>query len=205
MLLFRPTGLRELRLVLERDLAGWPARLPDQPIFYPVTNVAYAEQIAREWNTKSELRAGYVTEFEVDDAYASQFERKVVGNRTHEELWVPAEQLADFNRHILGKIRVLSAFFGDNFAGLIPTGGDLRGKVAREQLSVLAGQFASSVQDFQREITQNRDAVFLHLPYWRQLELAETDLPAPRDAVLDAVERVWEGTFPDLPLPARRR
>ena len=107
--LFRPVGPKELALI---EAAGWrvfPPRLPEQPIFYPVTNEAYAVQIARDWNVKAS-GAGYVTRFEVDAAYASQFPRKVVGNRVHEELWVPAEQLVEFNSKIVGKIELTHSF-----------------------------------------------------------------------------------------------
>jgi hypothetical protein len=193
MILFRPTGLGELRLVLQRDLAGWPPRLPDQPIFYPVTTARYAAQIAREWNTKSELRAGYVTEFAVDDAYVSQFERKIVGSREHEELWVPAEQLEELNRNITAPIKVIDAFFGDGFVGLVPDGGAMQGKSAHEQLAVLAA-LLSAGDDLRAEVTLNREAVFLHLPYWRQLGEAHAN-------VLTAVERAWSVAFPRLPLP----
>ncbi len=194
MILFRPTGLGELQLVLQRDLAGFPPRLPDQPIFYPVTTARYAAQIARDWNTKSELRAGYVTELAVDDAYVSQFERKIVGSREHEELWVPAEQLEELNRHITAPIKVIDAFFGDAFVGLVPKSGAMQGKSAREQLAVLAALVAAG-DDLRAEVSLNREAVFLHMPYWRQLE----DAPAN---VLTAAERAWSATFPRLPLPA---
>lgn len=192
MMLFRPTGLRELQLVLQRNLTGWPPRLPDQPIFYPVTTARYAAQIAREWNTKSELRAGYVTEFAVDDAYVAQFERRIVGSREHEELWVPAEQLDELNGHITGPIKVIDAFFGAPFVGLVPDAGAMQGKNAREQLEVLAGMVASG-DDLLTEVTLNREAVFLHLPYWRQVG-------APAN-LLTALENAWSGAFPALPLP----
>jgi hypothetical protein len=100
MLLYRPVGLNELRLIYEADMLAFPPRLPDQPIFYPVLNEPYAWQIAREWNTQSETRAGFVTRFAVDDNYISKFKRQVVGNRGHEELWVPAEEMAEFNERI---------------------------------------------------------------------------------------------------------
>src|SRR4051794_34642116 len=101
MKLFRPTGLKEMQLVLQRDLCGWPPRLPEQPIFYPVLNIGYAEQIARDWNTKADSRVGYVTAFEIDDAYAARFRREVVGSSRHEEFWVPAELLDEFNAHLV--------------------------------------------------------------------------------------------------------
>jgi hypothetical protein len=37
-----------------------------------------------------------------------------VGGAAHEELWVPAEELPEFNRHIIGKIEVVSAFHGES-------------------------------------------------------------------------------------------
>ncbi|TRB25803.1 ADP-ribosylation/crystallin J1 [Rhizobium rhizogenes] len=108
--LFRPVGLEELKLIEESGWKAFPPRLPDQPIFYPVTNEGYAAQIARDWNTKVGSRRGYVTRFEVNAAYASRFERKVVGGREHEELWVPAEELDEFNRNIIGAIVVTQSF-----------------------------------------------------------------------------------------------
>lgn len=200
MKLFRPTGLEELRLVLQRDLRAWPARLPEQPIFYPVLNMAYAEQIARDWNTRSDRRVGYVTEFAVDDAYIAQFNREVVGSSRHEELWVPAEQLDEFNAHLVGPITVVRAFFGENFTGLVPEAGGLRGKTAREQLQVLAAQFNHSLQDFHGEIMANREAVFLHIPFWRS-QAAPSSLEAPAGEVLAAVELAWKVAYPTLPLP----
>ena len=62
--MFRPIGPRELELVAASGWRRWPPRLPGQPIFYPVTNREYAEQIAREWNVP-ESGAGFVTQFNV--------------------------------------------------------------------------------------------------------------------------------------------
>src|SRR3954465_6645877 len=101
MQLYRPVGLIELQRIYESGMRAFPPRLPEQPIFYPVLNFGYAAQIARDWNTKSNYFAGYVTEFEVEDTYISQFGRQIVGGREHEELWIPAEQLEEFNRHII--------------------------------------------------------------------------------------------------------
>ena len=107
--LFRPVGPKELALIEESDWRAFPPRLPEQPIFYPVTNEDYAIQIARDWNVKSS-GSGFVTRFEVDAEYASRFPKKIVGNRVHEELWVPAEELDEFNRHIVGEVEIIGAF-----------------------------------------------------------------------------------------------
>lgn len=116
MLLFRPVGLAELLLIDATGMRAFPPRLPGQPIFYPVLNDGYARQIARDWNTKEGTRAGFVTRFCLDDTYAARFERHVVGGGEHEELWVPAEQLAEFNRHVAPPIAVTAAFLGDGWA-----------------------------------------------------------------------------------------
>jgi len=44
---------------------------------------------------------------------------------------VPAEALAELNAHIAAPIRVIHAFFGAGFSGLIPTAGALHGQAAR--------------------------------------------------------------------------
>ncbi len=110
--LYRPTGEAELRLVIASGFYAWPERLPEQPIFYPVTNEDYAVQIARDWNATPQ-DTGFVTSFDVETAYLSQFDQKVVGDsRTHVEYWIPAEDLDEFNHHIVGPIRVTRAFTG---------------------------------------------------------------------------------------------
>ncbi len=82
-------------------------------------NLEYAEQIAHGWNTKRAPFAGFVTKFEVDDKYVQKFAIQVVGNQTHQELWVPAEELAEFNHQFVGVIVIESAYYGDQFAGEI--------------------------------------------------------------------------------------
>lgn len=111
--LFRPTGLDELKLVHDSGMKAWPPRLPGQPIFYPVMNREYAQQIARDWNAKSEpAQIGFVLSFDVETKYLSRFPAQTVGAKQHEELWVPAEELDEFNRHIMGEIRILDVFRG---------------------------------------------------------------------------------------------
>jgi hypothetical protein len=112
--LFRPVGPKELARIRELGWRAFPPRLHFQPIFYPVLNEAYARRIARDWNaTKADTGyLGYVTRFELEAEYASRFERHVVGGREHEELWVPAEELEEFNAHIVGEIQVVATYQG---------------------------------------------------------------------------------------------
>jgi hypothetical protein len=48
-----------------------------------------------------------------------QFEIQVVGGSRHQELWIPAEELETFNRHIVGKIEVEAMYYGERFTGEI--------------------------------------------------------------------------------------
>jgi hypothetical protein len=202
MQLYRPVGLIELQRIYESGMRAFPPRLPEQPIFYPVLNFTYAAQIAREWNTKSHTFAGYVTEFVVDDPYVAQFERRVVGSSVHEELWVPAEQLAEFNQHIVGRIKVSAAYFGPQFRGYVLDHFGMKGRNAVEQFVLLVGMFDYSGMDFQGEITANNLAVFLHYPFWKQYDFAGAEIaPDQKECVLSAIETVWQGVFPDISLP----
>lgn len=202
MLLYRPVGLHELRLIYQSEMRAFPPRPPEQPIFYPVTNEGYATKIARDWNTLSETFAGFVTRFSIDDAYASRFERRVVGSREHEELWVPAEEMAEFNAHLEGPIQVLGAFFGQDFVGDVPQEFALRGKNAREQLVALAGMLSYSSFDVAGEVAANHQAVFLNFFFWEQGDFTAEGIGVEeRDRVLDFVRRNWtRGSRGSLPL-----
>ncbi|MCG8917803.1 hypothetical protein L6E12_18650 [Actinokineospora sp. PR83] len=107
--LWRPTGPEELELVRASGWRRWPPRLPDQPIFYPVLDEDYAITIARDWNVPHS-GVGYVTRFSVDTAFLRRYPVRQAGGRTILELWVPAEELAEFNRHIAGLIEVVHEF-----------------------------------------------------------------------------------------------
>jgi hypothetical protein len=110
--LYRPVGQEELNLIRAGDYREFPPRLPHQPIFYPVLNEEYATQIARDWNTRSGSRRGFVTRFQVRAEFLSRYESKTVGSSIHQEYWIPAEDLPEFNRNIVGLIEVIAEFQG---------------------------------------------------------------------------------------------
>jgi hypothetical protein len=112
-ILYRPVGRQELALIRESGWRAFPPRLPEQPIFYPVLNEGYATQIARDWNTR-DGGTGYVSRFEVETDYLQQFPIQIAGSRIHQEYWIPAEELAEFNRHIAGLIEVAREFRGQS-------------------------------------------------------------------------------------------
>jgi hypothetical protein len=84
--------------------------LPHQPIFYPVLSEGYATQIARDWNTKDEASdfTGYVLRFNVLEEFLSDYEIHTVGDSRHQEYWIPAADLEEFNHHIVGTIQIVA-------------------------------------------------------------------------------------------------
>jgi hypothetical protein len=112
MTLYRPVGQRELELIRESGWRRFPPRLEWQPIFYPVLTDEYASRIAREWNTKDPNSGfvGYVVRFEIDANYVARFAIQEVGGRDCRELWVPAEQLEEFNDRLVGPIELVHEF-----------------------------------------------------------------------------------------------
>ena len=107
--LYRPVGPEELALLRDSGFQRWPPRLPEQPIFYPVTNERYAAEIAERWNVK-DSGYGAVTRFDVDAAFMARSPLQKVGGAHHTEWWVPAEELEQLNDHIVGAIEVIAEF-----------------------------------------------------------------------------------------------
>jgi len=115
--LYRPVGLKELQLIIDLQFRAFPPRLEWQPIFYPVLNREYAVQIAQGWNTKDEFSGycGIVTQFELPADYLQKYDVHNVGGFINNELWVPAEDLDEFNKWIIDRIEIVEVFRGELF------------------------------------------------------------------------------------------
>ena len=194
--------MEELRLVYEAGMRAFPPRKPEQPIFYPVLNLEYANEIAEQWNTQSGTASGYVAKFSVEDMYSTQFEHHRVGAAHHVELWIPSEVLSCFNEHISAPITVVSAYFGEKFRGYVPSQFGLCGKDATAQFVSLARTLDYSGMDFVCEIGANHLAVFLNYAFWMKSAFSNQGIAkAEQDRVLAAIRRVWIDTFPRVQLP----
>jgi hypothetical protein len=115
-LLFRPVGPKELELIRESRSRAFPPRLPEQPIFYPVKTEAYAAKIARDWNVKAS-GSGYVTRFAVRRSFIARYQVQNAGGSQHQEYWIPAEDLPEFNANIVGEIEVIAEFHAPHGKG----------------------------------------------------------------------------------------
>jgi hypothetical protein len=109
VVLWRPVGPKELDLIRQSGMRAFPARLPEQPIFYPVLSEAYARKIARDWNVPASGR-GHVTRFHVLKTFVERYEVRDAGGRQHLEYWIPAEDLPAFNAAIIGEIEVIAEY-----------------------------------------------------------------------------------------------
>jgi hypothetical protein len=110
--LYRPVGQAELNLIRRSGFRAFPPRLPEQPYFYPVLNIEYATQIARDWNTKDSQSGyvGYVLKFEVETEFLSQYPIRQVGDVSQREYWIPAADLPAFNAQIIGQIEIAAEY-----------------------------------------------------------------------------------------------
>lgn len=109
--MYRPLGPQEFELVRASGFRRWPPRLPEQPIFYPVTNQRYAEEISARWNVK-DSGVGYVARFAVRADFAAAYPLQKVGGAHHTEWWIPAEDLDALNDNIVGTIDIVARFDG---------------------------------------------------------------------------------------------
>ena len=107
--LFRPVGPKELELIRASGFRAFPPRLPEQPIFYPVLSREYAAKIARDWNVR-DSGVGFVTRFAVRVDCLAKYTVQNAGGQQFQEYWIPAEDLAEFNRNIVGPIEVIEEF-----------------------------------------------------------------------------------------------
>jgi hypothetical protein len=114
--LYRPVGRKELELVRASGFRAFPPRLPGQPFFYPVLNEEYATQIARDWNTKDEVSGyeGHVLKFGVRTDFLRRYVTHIVGDSSHCEYWIPAEDMEELNANIDGTIEVRGSFLPES-------------------------------------------------------------------------------------------
>jgi hypothetical protein len=111
--LYQPVGMEELQQIMASDWKAFPPHDPEQPIFRPVLDEAFAAQLARDWNAAhTTYRRGYVVRFTVSQAFMRAYESKASGVRGHEEYWIPPEDLSLLNAAIQGQIAIAGTFAG---------------------------------------------------------------------------------------------
>lgn len=190
--LYRPVGPAELELIRQSGWRRFPARLPGQPIFYPVLQQEYAVRIARDWNVP-ESGAGFVTRFSVDATYLSQYEVHEAGGRQCTEYWIPAELLDKFNDHIDGLIEVVNEFHRN--ADELPQSGWVKVyDLAEDQETIRQIQRATlSTEQFGLEPDV---ALFGSEEWWAGVK----DGRIPRHELQGVISRVYMSSHNDWPV-----
>ncbi|NVO85483.1 ADP-ribosylation/crystallin J1 [Hymenobacter terrestris] len=102
VLLYRPVTQAELDWIAASDWLAFPLAQPEPLVFYltppeSVTGLAGAD-------------SSYLLRFALFADYAAQLPVEQVGSREPDALLVPAEELAEFNRQLVGRIEVISIF-----------------------------------------------------------------------------------------------
>lgn len=65
---------------------------------------------------------------------SSRYEVQTVGAWSHQELWIPAEELDVFNKNIVGESKVIKSFYGERFSGSIDHDSGLPASIAGGQI-----------------------------------------------------------------------
>lgn len=171
MKLYRPVGLYEMKKILETDCKAFPPRQKQQPYFYPVLNKSYAKEIAF-WNVKDKDSGyvGFITEFDVEDSYIEKYDVHCVGNETHLELWIPAEDLHNFNKNIINQIKIVDVYYGDDYKGLLPRGvSGFKETDVYKQIELLQNIIKYNEFDFYGTVLVEWELLNLNLLFWKSL------------------------------------
>jgi hypothetical protein len=106
--LYRSIGPGEYRLIEQSGWLAFPLRA-EQPMFYPVLTEAFALKIAHEW-ILPDLGMAYITRFNVRRAFLARYPVDNAGGKDLDEYWIPAADMPEFNKNIVGPIEVIRHF-----------------------------------------------------------------------------------------------
>jgi hypothetical protein len=116
VVLFRPIGCQELELIEKSGFTQFPPQAFSPAYLLSSSEPRVRRKVARDWNTKDADSGymGYVTRFRVRRDYLSKYPVQLVGARSvHEEYWIPAEDLEQFNENLVGLIEIIASFQAD--------------------------------------------------------------------------------------------
>ncbi len=119
---------------------------------------------------------------------------RTVGNSLHQELWVPAKELATFNRHIQGPVRFTEAWYGPEYCGpdttLCPLERQLRAMFTQDR-------------DALPLLQANTAACLFNSAWWSSSPASAQGLASSdHQHLLDRLRQTWVTLHPTWPLPA---
>ncbi|HWS36466.1 MAG TPA: ADP-ribosylation/crystallin J1 [Actinoplanes sp.] len=104
--LWRPAGPRELDLIRASGWRRWPPVPLERLYFYPILSESFAVTGAQHW-TSSDSGVRYVLRIHVETDFVGRYSTRSFGGSAAPMLWVPAEDMDEFNAHVVGLIEVV--------------------------------------------------------------------------------------------------
>ncbi len=118
-----------------------------------------------------------------------------MGASLHQELWVPAEQLSEFNRHLTSFIQVEAAWYGPAYVGPRPVTRGLRTRAPREQLRELDALRQRDLAAFHQCVSEEWRLVLCNHAFWSRLRPGTPELSASHvEATLAALALAWSAS-----------
>ena len=113
-----------------------------------------------------------MTAFTIQDEYIKNYQVQCVGSQVHQEYWIPAEELPTFNSMIDGKIKIINAFYGKDYQGLMPvTIQDMKELDLQEQVIFLDKLRQDNIKMLQEIVLKEWMLMNTNLPYWKKNQL----------------------------------
>lgn len=176
--MYRPVGLREMMMVLDSGNRRFPDREQGQSVFYPTYSAVHATQMARDWHTKDPYAgfAGFVTAFDMEEEYLQALPLTDRNGKKRQELKIPSSDLAEFNTHIQGPIRITKCFFGAGYTGPVPKTGPMQGMDASDQLDYLQQTFAHDRESFEHTLRHWSNEIRVNVEYWKVFHQTQDEI-----------------------------
>ena len=130
-------------------------------------------------------------QFDISDDYIKDYELKQVGDKTHLEYWIPAEDTERFNNNIIGKIKIVNAFYGEKYKGIAFAENTLESRLPDEQIRELVLLAKNSYEKFVETVRENKNPIVLNLLYWMRLGNNESK------NILYEIEKILSQTYAD--------
>lgn len=104
--LWHPAGPDEIDHIRASGWRQWPPVPHERLYFYPILNESFAISGARHWNS---LGTGvkYVLRLYTETDFIRRYSTRSFGGSAAPMLWVPVEDMHEFNAHIVGLIEVV--------------------------------------------------------------------------------------------------
>lgn len=128
-----------------------------------------------------------MTEFDINEEYVSKYEPHIVGSAQHEELWVPAEKLSEFNLQIVAPIRISHAFYGEQYIG---KNNKMEDASYIEQFILFRNLKNYNLMDFSYSIQESWKAVAFNYIAWSNYDYTQDIEEIEKKSLLQEIKEI---------------